>query len=103
MAQAWCALEAESRPMNEYSNRELEAVAARLGDWRLEISGTEGFAKAEVTVGGIDTSELSSKTMEAKRVPGLFCIGEAVDVTGHLGGFNFQWAWSSAWAAGQYA
>jgi hypothetical protein len=103
MAQAWCAIEAESRPMNEYSNRELEAVATRLGDWRLEISGTEGFAKAEVTVGGIDASELSSKTMEAKRVPGLFCIGEAVDVTGHLGGFNFQWAWSSAWAAGQYA
>jgi predicted Rossmann fold flavoprotein len=102
MAQAWCALEAESRPMNQYSNRELEAVAARLGDWRLDVSGTEGFAKAEVTAGGIDTSELSSKTMEAKRVPGLFCIGEAVDVTGHLGGFNFQWAWSSAWAAGQW-
>ncbi len=103
MAQAWCALEAPSRPMNEYSDRELDAVAARLHDWRLEPSGTEGFAKAEVTAGGVDTTELSSKTMEAKGVPGLFCIGEAVDVTGHLGGFNFQWAWASAWAAGQHA
>ncbi len=103
MAQAWCALEAPSRPVNGYSDRELAAVAARLHEWRLEPSGTEGFAKAEVTAGGVDTTELSSKTMEAKGVPGLFCIGEAVDVTGHLGGFNFQWAWASAWAAGQHA
>jgi len=103
MAQAWCGLEASSRPVNEHSDRELAAVAARLHDWRLEPSGTEGFAKAEVTAGGIGTTELSSKTMEARSVPGLFCIGEAVDVTGHLGGFNFQWAWASAWAAGQHA
>jgi predicted Rossmann fold flavoprotein len=69
--------------------------------WELTPSGTEGYAKAEVTVGGIDTTELSSKTMEARRVPGLYFIGEVVDVTGHLGGFNFQWAWASGFAAGQ--
>jgi len=99
LADAWCALEAPSRPMRQIGDREITAVAARLHDWRIEPSGTEGFVKAEVTAGGIDTAELSSKTMEAKRVPGLFAIGEAVDVTGHLGGFNFQWAWSSAHAA----
>ena len=102
LAQTWCALEAPSRPMSQLAKRELASIAERLHDWRLEPSGTEGFGKAEVTAGGIDTAELSSKTMEAKRVPGLFCIGEAVDVTGHLGGFNFQWAWASAHAAGQY-
>jgi len=102
LAQTWCALEAPSRPISQLAERELANIAARLHDWSLEPSGTEGFGKAEVTAGGIDTDELSSKTMEAKRVPGLFCIGEAVDVTGHLGGFNFQWAWASAYAAGQY-
>jgi len=71
-------------------------------EWQLIPSGTEGYAKAEVTRGGVDTSELSSKTMEARRVPGLYFIGEVVDVTGHLGGFNFQWAWASGFAAGQY-
>ncbi len=71
-------------------------------DWQLLPAGTEGYAKAEVTRGGIDTSELSSKTFEAKRVPGLYFIGEAVDVTGWLGGYNFQWAWSSGFCAGQY-
>ena len=79
----------------------LRAAEAQLADWRFLPNGTEGFAKAEVTVGGICTAELSSKTMEAKRVPGLFVIGEAVDVTGWLGGYNFQWAWASGWAAGQ--
>ena len=73
----------------------------RLGDWRFLPNGTEGFAKAEVTVGGIATDALSSKTMEARAVPGLYAIGEAVDVTGWLGGYNFQWAWASGWAAGQ--
>jgi predicted flavoprotein YhiN len=71
--------------------------------WRLTPSGTEGYAKAEVTVGGVDTAELSSKTMEARRVPGLYFIGEVVDVTGQLGGFNFQWAWASGFVAGQNA
>jgi predicted Rossmann fold flavoprotein len=79
----------------------LRAAEARLRHWRFLPNGTEGFAKAEVTVGGISTAELSSKTMEAKRVPGLYAIGEVVDVTGWLGGYNFQWAWASAWAAAQ--
>ena len=79
----------------------LRLVASRLQDWAVRPSGTEGYRTAEVTVGGIDTDELSSKTMECKRQPGLYCIGEVVDVTGHLGGFNFQWAWASAHAAGQ--
>lgn len=78
----------------------LEAEA-RLADWQFAPTGTEGFAKAEVTVGGIDTAGLSSKTMEAKRVAGLYAVGEAVDVTGWLGGYNFQWAWASGWAAAQ--
>ena len=68
---------------------------------RFRPNGSEGFATAEVTVGGVSTAELSSKTMEARRVPGLYVIGEGVDVTGWLGGYNFQWAWASAWAAGQ--
>ncbi|HTR85668.1 MAG TPA: NAD(P)/FAD-dependent oxidoreductase [Reyranella sp.] len=73
---------------------------ARLNDWRIVPTGTEGYAKAEVTAGGIDTDGLSSKTMEARKMPGLYAIGEAVDVTGWLGGYNFQWAWSSGWVAG---
>jgi predicted Rossmann fold flavoprotein len=76
------------------------AETSRLNDWRILPTGTEGYAKAEVTVGGVATDGLSSKTMEARRVPGLYVIGEAVDVTGWLGGYNFQWAWSSGWAAG---
>jgi predicted Rossmann fold flavoprotein len=79
----------------------LDAAAAQLADWRFRPSGTEGFAKAEVTIGGIATADLSSQTMAARRVPGLHAIGEAVDVTGWLGGYNFQWAWSSGWAAAQ--
>ena len=78
----------------------LRAAAARLADWRFHPNGTEGYAKAEVTAGGISTAELSSQTMEARRVPGLYAIGEGVDVTGWLGGYNFQWAWASGWAAG---
>ena len=70
--------------------------------WTVIPSGTEGYAKAEVTVGGVDTNELSSKTMEARGVPGLYFVGEVVDVTGHLGGFNFQWAWASGFVAGEY-
>ena len=75
--------------------------ARALKSWRLTPSGSEGYAKAEVTVGGVDTNALSQQTMEARAVRGLFFIGEAVDVTGWLGGYNFQWAWSSSWAAGQ--
>ena len=87
-------------PMAEQPDRGLRALGAELNAWRLLPSGTEGFAKAEVTLGGIDTRGLSSQTMEARMVPGLFAIGEAVDVTGWLGGYNFQWAWSSGWCAG---
>lgn len=82
-------------------DRALAEVATRLQRWQFRPDGTEGYAKAEVTVGGIDTRGLSSKTMEARDVPGLYAIGEAVDVTGWLGGYNFQWAWSSGWSAGQ--
>ena len=87
---------------SEFANtpdRALDAAAARLADWRFTPNGSEGFAKAEVTIGGISTAELSSQTMAAKKLPGLYAIGEAVDVTGWLGGYNFQWAWSSAFAA----
>ena len=83
------------------TDRALAAIEARLADWRFTPNGSEGFAKAEVTLGGISTAELSSKTMEARGLPGLYAIGEAVDVTGWLGGYNFQWAWASAVAAGQ--
>jgi predicted Rossmann fold flavoprotein len=82
-------------------NAKLDEAARRLADWRFRPDGSEGFAKAEVTAGGIDTDGLSSRTMAAKSVPGLYAIGEAVDVTGWLGGYNFQWAWASGWAAGQ--
>jgi predicted Rossmann fold flavoprotein len=102
-AQAWCELYAPSRPMKRYSQQDLERIATSLHGLKLVPSGTEGYKKAEVTAGGVSTTELSSQTMEAKRVPGLYFIGEVVDVTGHLGGYNFQWAWSSAFAAGQHA
>ncbi len=101
-AQAWCEKRAPRKPLRQYSERELSAAAESLNEWKILPLGTEGYRKAEVTVGGVDTTELSSKTMESRRVPGLFFIGEVVDVTGHLGGHNFQWAWSSAFAAGQY-
>ncbi len=89
------------KPLAEFADDELRHIAEQLQNWRLKPAGTEGYRTAEVTLGGIDTDELSSKTMECRKVPGLYCIGEVVDVTGHLGGFNFQWAWSSALAAGQ--
>jgi len=82
-------------------DRSLEDAERRLADWQFNPNGSEGFAKAEVTIGGISTAELSSQTMEAKRAPGLYAIGEAVDVTGWLGGYNFQWAWASGYAAAQ--
>jgi predicted flavoprotein YhiN len=72
-------------------------------NWQIIPAGTEGYAKAEVTAGGVDTNELSAKTMESRKAPGLYFIGEVVDVTGHLGGFNFQWAWASGFSAGQAA
>jgi predicted Rossmann fold flavoprotein len=92
---------APGRPVGDVPDRALDAVAAMLAGWEITPSGTEGYAKAEVTLGGVDTAALSQKTMAAKAVPGLFVVGEAVDVTGWLGGYNFQWAWSSGWVAGE--
>jgi predicted flavoprotein YhiN len=86
--------------LGQFSDKALSAADAALRNWQFHPNGSEGFAKAEVTVGGISTAELSSQTMEARKVPGLYVIGEAVDVTGWLGGYNFQWAWASAAAAG---
>ena len=100
-SQAWCDLYQPSRPIKRYNHKELEEIANNIHNFQLTPSGTEGFRKAEVTAGGVSTDELSSQTMEAKRVPGLYFIGEVVDVTGQLGGYNFQWAWGSAYAAGQ--
>ena len=101
-AQAWCALNGCEHPLNQFSSRELAVIAEALSNWRIVPSGTQGYAKAEVTLGGVDTAALSSKTMEAREVPGLYFVGEVMDVTGHLGGFNFQWAWSSGHAAAQF-
>ncbi len=101
-AKAWTTLQAADKPLRQFSAKELRRLAEQLQHWQLTPNGTEGFAKAEVTSGGVDTNELSSKTMEASKVPGLYFIGEVVDVTGHLGGFNFQWAWASGNAAGQF-
>ena len=99
------ALVSELKPSDpklaDFKNTELERIGEHLQSWKFLPNGTEGFAKAEVTRGGVSTAELSSKTMESNKVPGLFFIGEAVDVTGWLGGYNFQWAWSSGYAAGQ--
>ncbi len=90
------------KPIAEYSHNDFKKIAKSLQEWTLIPDGTEGYKKAEVTRGGVDTSELSSKTMESKKHPGLYFIGEAIDVTGWLGGYNFQWAWSSGFAAGQH-
>jgi hypothetical protein len=92
----------ESRPMKQYTPAQLGDIAEQLGAWRLVPAGTEGYRTAEVTLGGVDTREVSSKTMESLKSPGLYFIGEVLDVTGHLGGFNFQWAWASGYAAAQY-
>lgn len=97
----FASLELFHRPVNRISENDIRLIAATLKGWQLKFTGTEGYAKAEVTRGGVSTAELSSQTMEAKRIPGLYFIGEVVDVTGWLGGYNFQWAWSSGFAAGQ--
>jgi predicted Rossmann fold flavoprotein len=100
LGQALAAQTAATR-LADVPDRALRAIADRLSDWRITPSGTEGYAKAEVTCGGVDTRDLSSQTMQANAVPGLYVIGEAVDVTGWLGGYNFQWAWASGWCAGE--
>jgi predicted Rossmann fold flavoprotein len=102
LAQALAA-DSEGTRLADTPDRALREVARTLQAWSITPTGTEGFAKAEVTTGGIDTRDLSSRTMQATKVPGLFAIGEAVDVTGWLGGYNFQWAWASGWCAGEAA
>jgi predicted Rossmann fold flavoprotein len=93
--------ETETGSLGDLSDAKLQVLATRINKWRVAPAGSEGYRTAEVTLGGIDTRELDSKTMQAKHVPGLYFIGEVVDVTGWLGGYNFQWAWSSGWCAGQ--
>ena len=101
LADRWVDVNFDNQPMKRLNTKQRSAVAERLHDWRVRPSGTVGYNKAEVTLGGVDTRELSSKTFEAFKQPGLYFIGEVVDVTGHLGGYNFQWAWASGHAAGQ--
>lgn len=103
LAQALAAAHLPPRVIGEVGDKDLTRLGALLKSWRLVPSGTEGYAKAEVTLGGVDTAALDQRSMMAKSVPSLFVIGEAVDVTGWLGGYNFQWAWSSGWAAGEAA
>jgi len=91
------------KKLADCSNNDFEILSNQINHWSIKPNGTEGYRTAEVTLGGIDCNALSSKTMEATQRPGLYFIGEAVDVTGWLGGYNFQWAWSSGWAAGQVA
>jgi predicted Rossmann fold flavoprotein len=99
-AEAWCTRHAPDKPLARCTKAETEEMTRSLHGWETRFSGTEGYPKAEVTLGGVDTGELSSKTMESRKVPGLYFIGEVVDVTGWLGGYNFQWAWASAHACG---
>ncbi len=99
-AQRLCETSLSNRPLKQYREAECVQIAADLKNWPIVASGTEGYRTAEVTLGGVDTDELSSTTMQSRRVPGLYFIGEVVDVTGHLGGYNFQWAWASGHAAG---
>jgi len=100
-AEAWSQRHAPAKPIPQWSPTQRETITRLLHAWPVAFAGTEGYPKAEVTLGGVDTSDLSSKTMEARTVPGLHFIGEVVDVTGWLGGYNFQWAWASGNAAGQ--
>ncbi len=97
LADRWLAL----HPPAAWTNQGLDEAESALHHWTVYPSGTEGYEKAEVTAGGVDTAELNARTMESRKVPGLYFIGEVVDVTGHLGGFNFQWAWASGAAAGR--
>ncbi|HYA31879.1 MAG TPA: aminoacetone oxidase family FAD-binding enzyme, partial [Thermodesulfovibrionales bacterium] len=101
-AYRWCELYAASRPLCQLSERDLKKAADQLHNWEIVPGGTEGYRRAEVTLGGVGTDELSSRTMGAKKIRGLFFVGEVIDVTGQLGGYNLQWAWASGYAAGQY-
>ena len=100
LAERLCEIGLPNRPMRQYRAAELNDIGAQLADWPVVASGTEGYRTAEVTLGGVDTDEISSSTMMSKRHPGLYFVGEVLDVTGHLGGYNFQWAWACGHAAG---
>jgi predicted Rossmann fold flavoprotein len=100
-SRVWCASYLQPRPICQFTDKELRDAAEKLLAWQVKPSGSEGYGAAEVTVGGIDTNELSSKTMETKKAPGLYVIGELLDVTGQLGGYNLHWAWASGYAAGR--
>ncbi len=102
LAKIWCASNIQSKPVNQYNEKELKAIAHLVHNWEIKPDSTEDFKTAEVTLGGIDTDELSSKTMGSGKVKGLYFTGEVIDVTGQLGGFNLQWAWASGFVAGQY-
>ncbi len=102
VAQRWCDLWLPNKQIAQLSNNDIELIVSKLQPWTIYPAGTEGYRTAEVTIGGVDTDEFSSKTMECRKIPGLHFIGEVLDVTGHLGGYNFQWAWASGNAAGQY-
>ncbi|HEC07599.1 MAG TPA: NAD(P)/FAD-dependent oxidoreductase [Thiolapillus brandeum] len=102
LAQALCEQLFDDGPLQQFQQKRLQETGATLNTWRLVPSGTEGMRTAEVATGGVDTNELSSRTLVSRKVPGLYFIGETVDVTGHLGGYNFQWAWASGWCAGQF-
>ena len=103
LAYRLCETHFTNKPLKQFNANELEKISNQLEQFTVQPSGTEGMRTAEVSLGGLDTSELSSKTFETQRVKGLYFIGETIDVTGHLGGYNFQWAWASGWCAGQYA
>lgn len=103
LAVSICNAEGLNGRLADMPDKTLRIVASAINDWHVKPSGTEGYRTAEVTLGGVDTNELSSQTMESKKQRGLYFVGEVIDVTGHLGGFNFQWAWSSGYVAGQYA
>ena len=100
-AEIFTAQNFSNKPLNQFGKKEIGQIVQKINHWQMQFDETEGWHKAEVTLGGIDTNELSSQTMESKKISGLFFIGEVVDVTGWLGGYNFQWAWSSGFAAGQ--
>jgi predicted Rossmann fold flavoprotein len=103
LAKNWCDLNIQSKPVNQYNEKELKKIAHEVHNWEIRPKSTEDYRTAEVTLGGIDTNELSSKTMESIKVKGLYFTGEVVDVTGQLGGYNLHWAWASGFVAGQYA
>ena len=103
LSKIWCASNIQSKPVNQYNEKELKIIAHKIHNWEIKPDTTEDFKTAEATLGGIDTNELSSKTMGSKKVKGLYFAGEVIDVTGQLGGYNLHWAWASGFVAGQYA